>query len=297
MLRLTEIKLPIDHPEGAIKAAILKRLGIKAEELVGYSIARRGHDARKPEAILFVYTLDVEVKNEPGILKRQKKDQHLSLTPDTSYRFVAQAPANLASRPVVIGTGPAGLFAGLILAQMGFRPIILERGKAVRERAKDTFSLWRRRQARSGIQRAVRRRRRGHLFRRQAPQPDQGPAAPRQESADGIRQGRRAAGNPLCEQAAHRHLQAGEHGGKNARHHRIAGRGNPLPEPGGRSRNRQRPGARRGARQRRAHRRPIMSSWRSATARATPSRCSTTGGFISRPSPFPSAFASSTRSR
>ena len=143
MLRLTEVKLPLDHPESAIKAAILKRLGIAAEELVGYSIARRGHDARKPEAILFVYTLDVEVKNEPSVLKRQKKDRHLSLAPDTRYRFVAQAPAHLASRPVVIGTGPAGLFAGLILAQMGFRPIILERGKAVRERAKDTFALWR----------------------------------------------------------------------------------------------------------------------------------------------------------
>lgn len=143
MLRLTEIKLPLAHPESAIQAAILKRLGIKAEELVGYTIARRGHDARKPEAILFVYTLDVEVKNEPALLKRQKKDPHLSRTPDTSYRFVAQAPAHLASRPVVIGTGPAGLFAGLILAQMGFRPIILERGKAVRERAKDTFGLWR----------------------------------------------------------------------------------------------------------------------------------------------------------
>jgi len=143
MLRLTEVKLPLDHPEGAIKAAILKRLGISTEELVSYSIARRGHDARKPESILFVYTLDVEVKNEPRILKRNKKDKHLSPTPDTSYHFVAQAPANLATRPVVIGTGPAGLFAGLILAQMGFRPIILERGKAVRERAKDTFSLWR----------------------------------------------------------------------------------------------------------------------------------------------------------
>ena len=143
MLRLTEIKLPLDHPEGALKAAILERLGIPAEDLVAYTIARRGHDARKPEAILFVYTLDVEVKNEPAILKRLKNDRHLSLTPDTSYHFVAQAPANLASRPVVIGTGPAGLFAGLILAQMGFRPIILERGKAVRERTKDTFGLWR----------------------------------------------------------------------------------------------------------------------------------------------------------
>ncbi|HUW50845.1 MAG TPA: NAD(P)/FAD-dependent oxidoreductase [Sulfuricella sp.] len=143
MLRLTEIKLPIEHPESAIRAAIIKRLGIRPEDLVGYSIARRGHDARKPEAILFVYTLDVELKNEKAVLKRLKKDRHLSPSPDTSYRFVAQAPSNLASRPVVIGTGPAGLFAGLILAQMGFRPIILERGKAVRERTKDTFGLWR----------------------------------------------------------------------------------------------------------------------------------------------------------
>ncbi|MCE5182037.1 MAG: NAD(P)/FAD-dependent oxidoreductase [Betaproteobacteria bacterium] len=143
MLRLTEIKLPIDHPESAIRAAIIKRLGIRTEDLVGYSIARRGHDARKPEAILFVYTLDVELKNEKAVLKRSKKDKHLSPSPDTSYRFVAQAPSGLASRPVVIGTGPAGLFAGLILAQMGFRPIILERGKAVRERTKDTFGLWR----------------------------------------------------------------------------------------------------------------------------------------------------------
>jgi hypothetical protein len=143
MLRLTEVKLPLDHPDSAIQAAILKRLGITANELVGYTIARRGYDARKKDAIHFVYTLDVEIKNEPGILKRQKKDPHLAVTPDTRYHFVAQAPTGLSSRPVVIGTGPAGLFAGLILAQMGFRPIILERGKAVRERTKDTFGLWR----------------------------------------------------------------------------------------------------------------------------------------------------------
>jgi len=143
MLRLTEIKLPLDHPESAIKAAILERLGIGDTDLVSYTIARRGYDARKPGAISFVYTLDVETRNEQAILKRLKDDRHLSLTPDTAYHFVAQAPASLTKRPVVIGMGPAGLFAGLILAQSGFRPIILERGKAVRERAKDTFELWR----------------------------------------------------------------------------------------------------------------------------------------------------------
>ncbi|MHB1232557.1 MAG: NAD(P)/FAD-dependent oxidoreductase [Burkholderiales bacterium] len=143
MLRLAEVKLPLDHPESAIRAAILKRLGIGADELIGYTIARRAHDARKPDAIVFVYTLDVETTHEPALLQRLHADAHVSPTPDTHYHVVAQAPANLRLRPVVIGTGPCGLFAGLILAQMGFQPIILERGKPVRERTKDTFGLWR----------------------------------------------------------------------------------------------------------------------------------------------------------
>ena len=143
MLRITELKLPLDHPESAIKTAILNRLGIGAEELISYTVFRQGHDARKRDAISLVFTLDVETKNEQAILTRLKNDPHVSLTPDTTYRFVAQAPVNMTERPVVIGTGPCGLFAGLILAQMGFRPIILERGKEVRERTKDTFGLWR----------------------------------------------------------------------------------------------------------------------------------------------------------
>ena len=143
MLRLTEIKLPLAHPEDDLKAAILKRLGIVADELIGYTIFRRGFDARKPSAILFIYTLDVEVKNEVSLLARLKNVPHIAPAPDTSYHFITQAPKSLAERPVVIGTGPCGIFSGLILAQMGFRPIILERGKAVRERTKDTFGLWR----------------------------------------------------------------------------------------------------------------------------------------------------------
>ena len=143
MLRLTEVKLPLDHAESAIKDEILLQLGIAAHELLGYSIARRGYDARKPRAIVFVYTLEIELQNEQAVLERLRGNRRVALAPDTRYHFVARAPDGLASRPVVIGTGPAGLFAGLILAQMGFRPIILERGKAVRERAKDTFGLWR----------------------------------------------------------------------------------------------------------------------------------------------------------
>ncbi|MGZ5075912.1 MAG: NAD(P)/FAD-dependent oxidoreductase [Methylobacter sp.] len=143
MLRITELKLPLDHSDNMLKTAILDRLGIGAKELISYTIFRQGFDARKRNAILLVYTIDVETTNEQRVLKHLANDPHLSLTPDSTYRLVTQAPNTLASRPVIIGTGPCGLFAGLILAQMGFKPIILERGKEVRERTKDTFGLWR----------------------------------------------------------------------------------------------------------------------------------------------------------
>jgi uncharacterized FAD-dependent dehydrogenase len=143
MLRLTEIKLPLGHPGGEIRTAILKRLGIPGDEPVSYVVFKRGVDARKPHAILYTYTLDVTLRDEAAVLARFSNDPHIRTAPDTRYHFVAQAPQNLTSRPVVVGMGPAGLFAGLILAQMGFRPLILERGKAVRERTKDTWGLWR----------------------------------------------------------------------------------------------------------------------------------------------------------
>jgi uncharacterized FAD-dependent dehydrogenase len=144
MLRLTELKLPLDHTESEIKAAVLKRLQIGPQDLVGYSVFRRAADARKRLAISLIYTLDIDVRNEAALLKRLAGDRNLSLAPNVSYRFVTRAPDGWPSRPVVIGTGPCGLFASLILAQMGFRPIILERGKVVRERTKDTWDLWRR---------------------------------------------------------------------------------------------------------------------------------------------------------
>ena len=143
MLRLTEIRLPLDHSADELKAAILQRLGIAADELLRYSIFRRGYDARRKSVILFVYTLDVEINDEATLFERLRGDKHLSTVPDMSYRFVSHAPQHLDERPVVIGTGPCGIFAGLLLAQMGFKPIILERGKAVRERTKDTWGLWR----------------------------------------------------------------------------------------------------------------------------------------------------------
>ena len=144
MLRLTEIRLPFDHSETDIRAAISAYLSIPANDLISYTICRRGIDARKSHTIFFVYTVDLEVADEAKLLSRFKNDPHLRTTPDSSYHFVAHAPKNPpTTRPVIIGMGPAGLFAGLILAQSGFRPIILERGKSVRERTKDTFDLWR----------------------------------------------------------------------------------------------------------------------------------------------------------
>jgi uncharacterized FAD-dependent dehydrogenase len=143
MLRLTEVKLPLAHAGSEIRAAILKRLGIPGDDLIGHSVFKRGVDARKPHAILYTYTLDVTVRDEAAIMARFKNDLHVRLSPDTRYHFVAHAPEDLSSRPVIVGMGPAGLFAGLLLAQMGFNPLILERGKEVRERTRDTWGLWR----------------------------------------------------------------------------------------------------------------------------------------------------------
>jgi len=151
MLRITEIKLPIEladtlkHQDDQIKAAILKRLDIPATELLHFEIFKRGVDARKSHAILYVYNLDVEVKSEAKLLARFKKDPHIKPAPDTRYHFVATQQSQPKLRPVVVGFGPAGIFAALILAQAGFKPIVLERGKEVRKRTQDTWGLWRKR--------------------------------------------------------------------------------------------------------------------------------------------------------
>ena len=145
MLRLTEIRLPLDHRDDALKQALLVRLDIAENELLGFTIYRRNYDARKKNAIVFSYTVDVEVKNERDVLNRFPGHPHIRPAPDMTYRFVARAPETPFSRPVIVGCGPCGLFAALILAQSGFRPIVLERGKSVRERTEDTFGFWRKR--------------------------------------------------------------------------------------------------------------------------------------------------------
>ncbi|EKO3574210.1 NAD(P)/FAD-dependent oxidoreductase [Vibrio metschnikovii] len=145
MIRLTEIRLPLTHEEGELREAIAKKLRIPAQQVLSFTLFKRGYDARKKNNIQLIYTLDVEVENEAELLATLSDDAHVRITPDMEYKFVAQAPADLTERPVVIGFGPCGLFAGLVLAQMGFKPIIVERGKEVRERTKDTFGFWRKR--------------------------------------------------------------------------------------------------------------------------------------------------------
>nr|WP_225778958.1 NAD(P)/FAD-dependent oxidoreductase [Pseudomonas sp. Marseille-Q3773] len=144
MLRITELKLPLDHPDEALREAIVQRLGIRDEQLLSFNLFKRSYDARKKNSeLLFIYTIDLEASNEAELLRKFADDRNIGPAPDVTYKFVAQAPADLQERPIVVGFGPCGIFAGLLLAQMGFKPIILERGKEVRQRTKDTWGLWR----------------------------------------------------------------------------------------------------------------------------------------------------------
>ncbi len=154
MLRITELKLPLNHSKIDLQTAVLHRLKIDLNKFISCHIFRQSHDARKRNDIKMVYTVDVDVKDEAEILAEFIDDIYINQTPDTEYRLITHAAMTNKIRPIVIGSGPCGLLATLILAQMGFNPIMLERGKSVRERTKDTFALWRKRQfnAESNVQ-------------------------------------------------------------------------------------------------------------------------------------------------
>jgi|TARA_B100000787_G_scaffold29857_2_gene19953 uncharacterized FAD-dependent dehydrogenase len=151
MIRISNLQLPLDHNALALNQAILTRLSIQADDMLDYVVHRRGYDARKKSNIMLIYTLDVNTNQNDRLLVSFAGDQLIKASPDMSYKFVAHALAdpqtptqfNSQKRPLVIGFGPCGLLAGLVLAQMGYKPIILERGAAVRQRTKDTFGFWR----------------------------------------------------------------------------------------------------------------------------------------------------------
>ena len=148
MIRLTELRLPLGHDRAALEQAIVERLDIAPDALEGFEIFRRGHDARRRGRVVMVYTIDCRVRDADVVLAAHAQDRNVVVAPDTRYRMCIDNGARLAtrpgySRPVVVGAGPCGLMAALVLAQMGLRPIIVERGKVVRERTVDTFALWR----------------------------------------------------------------------------------------------------------------------------------------------------------
>jgi uncharacterized FAD-dependent dehydrogenase len=148
VLRLSELKLPLEHGEADLAASICRRLKLAPEALRSQRVVKRSVDARKKAHIQLTYSVEIELEPalEQKLLQRFRKDPHLQPAPNTSYQFVAKAPVGIADgaipRPVVIGAGPCGYFCALVLAQMGYRPLLLERGKPVKERSADTFGFW-----------------------------------------------------------------------------------------------------------------------------------------------------------
>jgi uncharacterized FAD-dependent dehydrogenase len=151
MLRLNDIQLPLNHSDEDLAAAIVAKLDIDSSELVSFSVFKRSYDARKKANILLIYQVDVVLfaASQQRVLEQFSEQSFVKISPDTSYHFVAHADENFPTgnqqRPIIIGFGPCGILVALVLAQMGLKPIVLERGKDVRQRTKDTFGLWRNR--------------------------------------------------------------------------------------------------------------------------------------------------------
>jgi len=141
MIQISGIKLLFDHNDEDLRLAVLRILHINADDLISISIKRSSLDARKKPIIKKVYTLHIEVSDERNILSKHKSDHNITEAKIKEYQIPALIrEPNL--RPIIIGTGPAGLFTGLILAEAGLNPLLIDRGKPVRERTKDTYNFW-----------------------------------------------------------------------------------------------------------------------------------------------------------
>jgi|TARA_B110000116_G_scaffold224983_1_gene204755 uncharacterized FAD-dependent dehydrogenase len=150
MLRINEVKLPLDHSDDQLSETIALTLGVSASELIEFTVFKRSYDARKKSNIQLIYQIDVELDTALEARLLASALHGVRLSPDTGYYFVGHAdeqfPAAEQQRPIVIGFGPCGILTALLLAQMGLKPIVLERGQDVRQRTKDTFAMWRKRE-------------------------------------------------------------------------------------------------------------------------------------------------------
>jgi len=155
MLRLNELKLPLHHSDSDLQAAVIQRLAIGQSDLLDITIVKRSYDARKKSNIQLIYQLDLTLteSTEKTLLESAEistDNRHIRPSPVTTYQPPILANSNFPKidqqRPLIIGFGPCGILAALLLAQMGLKPIVLERGRDVRRRTKDTWGLWRNRE-------------------------------------------------------------------------------------------------------------------------------------------------------
>ena len=141
MIRISQLKLGVNHTKEDLLVKVSKLLRIPVAGMTSYEIIKQSVDARKKDAIRFIYTIDIETKDEESIVHRVK-DANVTLAVKKEYQFPQCGTESLANRPVIVGSGPAGLFCAIMLARSGYRPLILERGEDVDKRQQSVDGFW-----------------------------------------------------------------------------------------------------------------------------------------------------------